>query len=180
MSFVFIVVTERQKLHTLHLTAYLSCFPEVLQTLDHFIHLPHSAQFHKCRKGRTKYYPVPGVESTWGILFYGPFKNTTAIWYYFFIPSHCLRSHFFNSKYKLGQERIWILLLIRGMSLEQFWFTSYLWQKFDVWQRSELFISNLQNHYTTISRRDSHSVQQDSVSRLCFCAGSLNPERLEC
>lgn len=31
----------------LHLTAYISCFPKVLQTLDHFIHLPHSAKFHK-------------------------------------------------------------------------------------------------------------------------------------
>ncbi len=41
--------------------------------------LSHSAPFQKRRKGRTKYFLVPGVESTQSISFYGPFKNLSVI-----------------------------------------------------------------------------------------------------
>lgn len=164
----------------LHLTAYISCFPKVLQTLDHFIHLPHSAKFHKhaskaycfmvLLKTPPQYDTISSFHhAVWGLI--SLIQNINSRKACFCVPRR-------TDKRESGFY-FFFLLLIRWMSLEWFWFTSYLWQKLDVRQRSGLFISNLQNHHTTISRRDSHSEQQDSVSRLCFCAGSLNPERLE-
>lgn len=91
-------------------------------------------------------------------------KNPMVIWRYFFIPLRCLSFLFFNSFLffhhlsPLGQD--WTktnsreaCLCFPGrtdrdeqarmfswpdrwMSPSGFWFTSYLWHQFDVWQRS--------------------------------------------
>lgn len=67
---------------------------KVPQTPDHFPPpLPRCTISKAQGKGRSKYFPVQGLESSQCISFYGLLKNPTVMQYDFFIPSCCLSFH---------------------------------------------------------------------------------------